>query len=298
MAGDLTKALFQSRTRAALLKAVLRDDVSDSLSGLARRTGLSQHTVAVEVRNLAAAGLVNVESAGGADVVRANRAHPAVGPLVQLLSVAASEDTTRDDPDLEVMESLAHFGAPLRGRKRRQHLTLEVTLVQALSVARREPKLLEILPVFVVRHRKRLDWPAVRAEARRLKLKSELGMVVELAADASGFAGLKAHVAELEDHRRRSDVFYVEPRSDRDRRAMVHASPLAARRWGFFVDVEEEKLRAAIRRSLPRSERFSEAARMADASERERIRRMSVRDRVLLALDLGERLSVFARGRA
>ena len=62
MAVDLTKALFQSRTRAALLKAVLRDGVSDSLSGLARRTGRSQHAVAVEVRNLASAGLVNVES--------------------------------------------------------------------------------------------------------------------------------------------------------------------------------------------------------------------------------------------
>jgi len=54
MAVDLTKALFQSRTRAALLKTVLRDGVSDSLSGLARRTGRSQHAVAVEVRNLAA----------------------------------------------------------------------------------------------------------------------------------------------------------------------------------------------------------------------------------------------------
>jgi hypothetical protein len=79
---------------------------------------------------------------------------------------------------------------------------------------------------------------------------------------------------------------------------MVDASPPAARRWGFFVDVSEETLRAKIRRSLPRSERLSDAARMADASERERIRRMSVRDRVLLALDLGERLSVFARPRA
>ncbi|MCJ7795658.1 MAG: hypothetical protein MUQ56_02655, partial [Thermoleophilia bacterium] len=188
MAVDLTKALFQSRTRAALLKAVLRDGVSDSLSGLARRTGRSQHAVAVEVRNLAAAGLVNVESVGGADVVRANRAHPALGPIVQLLAAADA-------------------------------------------------------------------WPPghdVKEEARRLKLKSELGMVVELAADASGHTELKARVADLRDHRRKTDVFFAEPRDDHDRGVVVRASPPAARKWGFFVNVGEDSLRVALRKSLPR----------------------------------------------
>ncbi len=269
MAGDLAKALFQSRTRAALLETVLRDDVSDSLSGLARRVGLSQHTVAVEVRNLAAAGLVNVESVGGADLVRANRAHPAVGLLVQLLTLAHAGNSPSDDSDHEVMESLAHFGAPLGARKARQHLTLEVTLVRALGLARRAPSLLEVLPVVIVKHRKRLSWPTLKEEARRLKLKAELVMVVELAADASGFTGLTAHVAELRDHRRKSAVF-----------------PL---------HIADDALRARIRRNLPRSERLSNAAQMADASERERIRRMSLGDRVLLALDLGERLNGFAR---
>ena len=272
MAGNLAKALFQSRTRAALLKAVLRDGVSDSLSGLARRTGLSQHTVAVEVRNLSAAGLFHVESVGGADLVRANRDHPAVASLVQFLAIADAPHSPGDDSDVEVMESLAHFGAPLGARRARQHLTLEATLVRALALARRAPALLEVLPVLLVKHRKRLDWAALREEARRSKLKSELVRVVELAADSSGFTGLEVHVAELRDRRRKSEV--------------------------LVAHVAEDALRATIRRGLPRSERLSDAARTADASERERIRRMSVGDRVLLALDLGERLSVFARPRA
>jgi hypothetical protein len=303
MAVDLTKALFQSRTRAALLKAVLRDGVSDSLSGLARRTGRSQHAVAVEVRNLAAAGLVNVESVGGADVVRANRAHPAVGPIVQLLAAADAVQPGNDVPDLEVKESLAYYGAPLAARDPRQHLKLEATLVRALAVAKRDPAVLRSLLVVLVKHRNRLDWPVIKEEARRLKLKSELGMVVELAADASGHTELKARVADLRDHRRKTDVFFAEPRDDHDRGVVVRASPPAARKWGFFVNVGEDSLRVALRKSLPRparprSARPSLAAAKADAAERGRIRRMSVVDRALLALDLGERLNVFARPRA
>lgn len=221
--------IYHSRTRTALLKALLRDGVSDSLSGLARRTGLSQHTVAVEVRNLAAAGLVNVESVGGADLVRTNRAHPAVGPLVQLLAIADAPDSRGEDSDLEVLESLAHFGARVGVRRARRHMTLETALVRALALARRAPGLLEVLPGVLVKHRRRLDWPTLREEARRRKLKSELVLVVELAADASGNAGLRALVAGLRDHRRRSG-----------------ASP---------YPVAGDALRAAIRRGLPRSER-------------------------------------------
>ena len=272
MAGDLAKALFQSRTRTALLKALLRDGVSDSLSGLARRIGLSQHTVAVEVRNLAAAGLVSVESVGGADLVRANRAHPAAGPLVQLLAIADAPDSRGEDPDREVLESLAHFGARVGVRRARRHMSLEATLVKALALARRTPALLEVLPGVLVKHRSQVDWPTLREEARRLKLKSELVALVELAADASGHVGLRALVAGLRDNRRRSAA--------------------------FPFPVEGNELRAAVRRGLPRSERPSNAARMADDAERERIRRMSVEDRVLLALDLGERLGAFARPRA
>ena len=123
-------------------------------------------------------------------------------------------------------------------------------------------------------------------------------MVVELAADASGHAELTARVADLKDHRRKTDVFFAEPRDEQDRRAVVRASPPAARKWGFFVNVGEDSLRVALRKSLPRPARPSLAAAKADAAERGRIRRMSVVDRALLALDLGERLDVFARSRA
>src|SRR6266478_9597506 len=95
---QLAQALFQSRTRTALLQLLLKDGVSDAMSGLARSARLSQHSVAVEVKNLAKAGLVKVESVGASDLVRGNDKHPAAKPLADLLRVservpkAAAED--------------------------------------------------------------------------------------------------------------------------------------------------------------------------------------------------------------
>jgi hypothetical protein len=50
-----------------------------------------------------------------------------------------------------------------------------------------------------------------------------------------------------------------------------------------------------LSKSRRQPSRSSVAATKADAAERERIRRMTAVDRALLALDLGERLSVFAK---
>jgi hypothetical protein len=266
---DITKALFQSRTRTALLRTVLRDGVSDSMSGLARRTGLSPHAVAVEVRNLAAAGLVEVESIGGADVVRVNSGHPAIAPLVQLLEVAEAKPPNRVNPDVPVRESLAYFGATLGGCKRRRHFSLETTLARGLSIARRDATILQWLPVVLLKNRRVLDWPVLKEEARRLKLKGELEMVVEMAADASGHAELKAHVADLKDRRRKLPAFVI-----------------------------DASARDALRKKLPGSTGWSLAAATAAASERERIEKMGAANRALLSLDLGERLGAIRRTHA
>lgn len=267
MPSDLTKALFQSRTRSALLKALLRDDVSDSLSGLSRRTGLSQHAVAVEVKNLARAGLVSVESVGGADVVRADRDHPAAGPLVQLLSIAAVPPARRhEDPELK--DSLAHFALPARAGKRRRHLTLEVTLARGLATARREPTILTSVAIVLLRNRGAIDWAVLREEARRLKVKHELVSVVELAAEVSGRAELKAQVTDLKDRRSRTTAFRI-----------------------------DDSVRTALEAALPRCG-LSVAAMRAAAAERRRLQAMGAAERALLALELGERLSALRGARS
>lgn len=268
MPADLTKALFQSRTRSALLKALLRDDVSDSLSGLARRTGLSQHAVAVEVKNLAEAGLVSVESVGSADIVRANRDHPAVAPLVQLLSVAALPPPRRRE-DSQLKASLAHFAASTLAGKRRRHLTLELTLARGLAAAKREPNILTTLAIVLLRNRGAIDWAVLRQEARRLEVKQELVKLVELAADVTGRAELKAQVTNLKDRRCRTTSFRI-----------------------------DDSIRTALESALRRCG-LSVAAMKAAAAERQRLQSMGAAERALLALELGERLRALrgARGR-
>lgn len=52
-----------------------------------------------------------------------------------------------------------------------------------------------------------------------------------------------------------------------------------------------------LAKDRPQDTRGSAAAAKSDAAERERIRRMSALERALLALDLGERFSTFAKSR-
>lgn len=149
-------------------------------------------------------------------------------------------------------------------QRRRQHLALETTLARGLSAARRDPAVLEAVAIALLKNRNALDWSILREEAGRLDVKRELRTIVELIADESGQAELEVHVAELDDGRRKASSLLV-----------------------------DDSVRRALRKSLARSGRMSLAAARAAAAERERLRRMPVADRALLALDLGERLGVF-----
>jgi DNA-binding Lrp family transcriptional regulator len=251
MAFDLTQALFQSRTRTALLRALLEGGVADSMSGLARRVKLSPNSVAVEVRNLAKAGLVKVESVGAADLVRANMDHPAVKPLVELLRAADSlAKAPTNDVDVEVKESLAAYGAPLLAYKPCRHLPLEEALVQGLRAAKRDGTLLKVLPVVLLKNVQALDWAVLKENAKREKLRAELGMLVDLTADVADMPGLKEKVRDLEDRRRTVTSFFHEPRSKYERELAKSATPAAARKWHFLMNLGEQTLRSTLQKHL------------------------------------------------
>jgi predicted transcriptional regulator len=249
MAFDLTQALFQSRTRTALLRVLFEGGVSDSMSGLARRVKLSSHAVAVEVRNLAKAGLVTVESVGASDLVRANTEHPVVKPLLELLRTAASFAKVPAD-DSSVMESLVAYGAPLLAYKPRRHLPLEEALIQGLRAAKRDGTLLKVLPVVVAKNAQVLDWAALKENAKREKLRAELGMLVDLTADVAQMPELKERVRDLEDRRRTVTSFFCEPRSKYERELAKSVTPAAARKWHFLMNLGEDTLRSALRKHL------------------------------------------------
>lgn len=234
-----------------MLRVLLVDNVADSMSGLARRVKLSPHSVAVEVKNLVRVGLVKVESVGASDLVRANSEHPAVKPLVDLLRAAESlARPPSHDVDTEVKESLVAYGAPLLAYRPVVHAPLEKTLVLALRAAKRDGTLLKILPIVVAKNAGLLDWVALKENAKREKLRPELGMLVELTADVADMPELKENVRDLADRRRSVPSFFQEPRSKYERQLARSATPRAARKWHFLMNVSEETLRSTLRKHL------------------------------------------------
>src|SRR5262245_46782494 len=117
--------------------------VEDSVSGLARRARLTPRTVAREVEGLNRAGLVTVETKGGADWVRPNWAHPAASPLSALLAVSTVRNPGQD---ADVREALAAWGAPLAGawktktktKTKTTKMSLTDTLLRGLKDARHD----------------------------------------------------------------------------------------------------------------------------------------------------------------
>ena len=247
---DLTDALFHSRTRAALLRLLFERKVSASMRGLARLARLSTHAVTAEVKNLAKAGLVKVESVGAADLVSANLDHPAVQPLLDLLRVADSLTVKDDGEDVTLRESLTAYGAPLMGCKPQRTLTLEEALVQGLRAAKQDGTLLKVLPVVLAKNARTVDWVVLRETARRNKLGAELGMLVELTANASNRPEMKKETRGLEDRRRSVMAYFTEPRNRFERELVESATPPAARKWHFLVNVGEDTLRDTVRKHL------------------------------------------------
>jgi hypothetical protein len=245
---ELTQALFQSRTRAALLRLTLVEVVADSMSGLARRANLSAHAVAVEVKNLANAGLLELESVGASDLVRANTRHPAAKPLAELLRVAAKPPPSPRDQ--EAKETLVACGAPLLAYQGKRHMALEAALVEGLRAAKRDATLLKVLPVVVAKNAAQLDWAVLKENAKRAKLKAELGMLVEMTADFANKPDLKEKVQELRDRRRKVASFFSHAPNKYERELAKTATPRAARRWYFLMNLSEDSFRSTLVKHL------------------------------------------------
>lgn len=216
-------------------------------SELARLGRVTPRAVSVEVKRLAAAGVVEVEAEGAADRVRANRLHPAAKALSELLRRASG--VTRL-PGVDPRPSLAAYGAPLAGVEPRAEMSLEAATVTALEGARRDPTLLRVLPVVLVRNEGKFNWDALLELARRRKLRNELGMMLELTADASGMQSLRDRAKGLADGRRSVPRYLPEPANDFERKLADQRSPAVARRWGFRMNMSEHSVREFVRKHV------------------------------------------------
>lgn len=241
---SLSDALFPSQARRAILALLIRDQLKTTVSDLARKASLTPRAVRVEVEKLCEVGLLSSESHGNADWVAANRAHPAVPLLRKLLSLP--EDFVSDLAQSNVKESLCAWGAPVDRTRKRRHFGLEDTILKALVAARREGLLLRVLLVVVAKNESAIDWLELKQKAHRLKLKAELGWLLELAGDLLGNQFLHSQAQVFVDRRRKSLQFFPEAQTRFERELAELRSPPRARRWGFLMNHSEESLRAFL----------------------------------------------------
>lgn len=245
MSEVLGSVLFQSTTRSALLELLFVRGVTASVSELARRSGLSPRAVGNEVRHLLPTGLVLVENVGRSDVVRANRRHAAARHLRGLLEAPGTSVPDQAEARL-LRESLAAWGAPLAGVRPRKHHALNEAVLRGLEEARRDGTVLRLLPVVLARHRAELDWPELREQARRRKLKAELGFLGELSADLLDDPSLRDEVQPLRDRRRRAMRFFPQVKSRYEVELAKQRSPGVATRWGFWMNASTDSFRSLL----------------------------------------------------
>lgn len=244
----LAAELFQSEGRAGVL-GLLAGGLRASVSELARRLALSQRAVAVEVERLRRTGLVVVENVGGADVAAFNVHHAAARAVKTLVNMPAEPpaDTVEDD---RVRASLAAYGAPLAVDAANAHYSPLETLVRAVELARRDGTVLRVLPAFVAAQRGRFDWREVAEEARRRKLKAEVGFVVELTAKLQHWT-LPAELESLVDARRTKRRYFPEVKSRFERPLAERNSPSVAAKWNLWVNMSEATFSSTLERHAP-----------------------------------------------
>lgn len=256
---SILDVLVTSTARAALLRLVFGDRLRDSVSGFARRAGLTPKAVALEVRRIEAAGLLRLSSIGPSTMVEANWKHPAATLIASLVSSSSRPGPVEEPSAARVRAALIAHGAPLmvdtaqahaRGSAPASAMSLEDAIVAALRMARFDGTVLRVLPATIARNRHSITWARLREAARFGGVKQELGMLVTLTANLLGEPSLKAQVRGFRDRRRRRLRFYPEPRSSYERELAMRRSPRVARQWGFLMNLSEDSFRSTLQKHL------------------------------------------------
>ncbi len=245
------KALFPTAARRAVVDLLFSGSAAEaSMSELARRAGLTPRAVAVEVQRLEEAGLVEVRAVGQAHIVRPNSRNPATAALSDLVKAARGASASRGT-DREARRSLAAYGAPLLGEEPKRALSLSETLLRGLKTARGDATVLRVLPVVVAKHANELDWTELREGARRMNLRAELGMLLDLTAKVADLPQLRAHTEELSDARRKRPRYFPLVEGAFERQLAARRSPEAATRWHFLMNMTEDSFRDMVRKHVP-----------------------------------------------
>jgi len=155
------------------------------------------------------------------------------------------ESAVAQDETARVAESLVAHGAPLAGVRAQAHWGVEETIVRALALSRADAIVFRVLPVVLARHASSIEWSRLRSAAEARGVARELGLLVDLVAEATGRHALSEQVADLVPVAAAPEPWFA-VRNRFHAELLALESPPAARRWGFLLNVTCESVRAMV----------------------------------------------------
>lgn len=238
--------LVTSKTRRRLLQLLWGAEETGSAAQLAKLAHVGFASAYRELRAMQALGVVVSERTGAAEVYRANRSHPLADTLHKL--VVAPARSSEDLDTRRLRGQLKALGAPLQAQSEETPNALEETVVRGVSLAHRDPDVARTLPVCLYRQRHALSAKQLRHHALRLGEKRSLGFFLELTAALSGDKDLAKWTTLLRDRRYKAphDFFYTASRSRLQQQSADDRTPIAARHWGFRMNMDMDAFRSTF----------------------------------------------------
>jgi hypothetical protein len=142
--------------------------------------------------------------------------------------------------------TLVAYGAPLAAYLPRREMPLEEAVVRGLVAARRDPTLVRVLSVVLLKNAAQLDTTSLRRLAKTMRVESELGMMLNLADELGHERRLLEASKGLPPHTGRPRYF-PRPLGGAFGRALADKrTPPVAVTWGFRMNMSQEGLQAFV----------------------------------------------------
>ena len=246
----LLSYLVPSRARRRLLRLLWAEGAEGSVSGLARRAGVSFAAAHRELAAMRAESVARAERSGADLVYRANPGYRPAGLVRRLLREDAVPSGPPPAAECERVRGwLAAAGAPLLASRpaRGRVPPLEEVLAAGLAVSHHDATVARVLPLVFRRHWDRLDHGRLVRDATQRNERQALGFFLDLTA----LLGSDPRMASFSEHLRDRRRTRLRPFFERGhgRRALALArrrTPQLARKWGYLMNMDLDSFASAF----------------------------------------------------
>jgi hypothetical protein len=169
----------------------------------------------------------------------------------EVVALVSAGDGSPRESARPVYETLAHASAPLWECAPRTWMPLEQALAASLVLAHRDPTLVRVLPLVLVRHWERLSWQELRDRAEALEEGAALGLLVELGGRLARCGPMLARAEELHNGMGAPAAGprpFFPPRSRYEAELAEIRTPPVVRRWGYTMNMAEDAFASVLQK--------------------------------------------------